>query len=302
MAYAFTRRPIAGADENTWAPLEQAQNIAALSIYTGYLYNDSGTLKMKAGNIGINDGTNYGVASSTTDDTISLAGVTSGNWSYVYMSVSGASVTFSLVAIAGETDSDAFPSATVDALWSGSRGGFYSTSNRIVGVIYVNGSGNLSIIYNTQKQFKNNEFLRLPRFAEFNSVTIDSGFLLGSNKTTLDLTIRNEIDGMSLASSQITCPPGRYKIYGYCQIHATSAGTVRGTVIYDATNAVNLIYGGATYMNSTDAISPFMGIVTIATESLIELRVNCVSSDGSGNTIPPTMRGDWRKIIFEKVG
>lgn len=303
MAYTFTRRPIAGADENTWAPLEQAQNVAVLSIYTAYLFNDSGTLKVTAGNIGMNDGTNFGVSNSTTEQTISIAAVTNGNWAYVLMSVSGASVTFSAVDIAGETDSNSFPSTTVDALWNGARGGFYSASNRILGVIYKGSGGTLDIVYNAEKKISNNNFLKRSKFSIFNSQTTMASLAAGWNTMTLDNTVRNEISGVSISSNQITIPQGVYRINGYCTMTVQDTPSLRGIRIYDATNAVKLSDGLLSYYpdaaNDGNIESVFDDIIEIEGEIDIELQVFAVVSDSSGNGTPTD--GDFRRIIIERL-
>lgn len=305
MANEFLRRPIVGGDVNTWGVLEEAQNKAVLSQYTSYLYNDSGSLKINQGHVGVNDGTNFGVAVIDTVTTISIAGVSSSNWAYIYLSVSGTTVTFSVADIVGETDPDAFPSSTIDALWNGVRGGYYNGSNRIIGAIYKNASAALSIIYNTAKQFSNNEFIQGPKYSIFNSNTNQTPGS-GWNTLTLDATLRNEINGVSISSNQITLPIGKYEIRAYSYFNISGSADPNGIRIRDVTNGATLIVGtGITtgLLGGDDMSVLFIadGVVTIESAIDIELQ-SYLTLAGDTSTGWAGAETDIRRIMIKKVG
>lgn len=134
----FTREPVTGGDLGAWAPYLIAQTrgggLGALSLE---LYDNGGDLKMREGFAGINDGVVRGMIECTTDGTISTVGMTANNWHQVEMSVSGAAVTLSISAIAGETDESLIP-ATVKAAYNAAKQGYYMTaSKRLVGVVFL---------------------------------------------------------------------------------------------------------------------------------------------------------------------
>lgn len=304
MAYSFTRRPIIGADENTWGTLEQAQNQAVLSIYTAYVYNDSGTLKISAGQVGISDGTNNGVATSTTADTISIAGVSNSNWAYVLMSVSGAAVTLSAVDIAGQTDPDVFP-PSVDGTWNGSRGGFYLTTNRILCVFYKNSGGAISLLYNAHKQFIDNNFVKLPKFAIFNSTSNQTPGA-GWQTLTFNNQIMNEIANLAIGSNIITFPAGRYKIFAYCIFSVGGSAADKGFRIRDVSNNITVIQGIGLVTQTLTGINPIFtaiakGIINIASTTNIEIQSYLTAGDVSNISGGLSSDCDLRRIIIEKV-
>jgi len=132
MANIFWRLPIENADENTWAQYVLAQEKNSIGDYTSYLFNDAGVLKITPGRIGLDDGTNIGVAIIDTETTISMAGVSANSWAKIEMSVSGASVTFTALDLSGSVTS--IPAGFKNA-WNGTKGGFYiSASKRTIGI------------------------------------------------------------------------------------------------------------------------------------------------------------------------
>ena len=61
MANNFTRFPITGGDDGVWGPLLLANIRDMVGLNSCKLYDDSGTLKVSQGKIGINDNTNEGM-------------------------------------------------------------------------------------------------------------------------------------------------------------------------------------------------------------------------------------------------
>lgn len=149
MANIFLRKPVDGGDNGAWAPYANAQNTSVIGVYSANLYDDSGTLKLTTGYIGINDGTNIGVSELDTIETISLAAVSNSNWAKIEMTVSGSTVTFAAADISGATDPSALPAGFTGA-YDGEKGGFYITSTkRCIGLAWKNAGGTLEGIVNT---------------------------------------------------------------------------------------------------------------------------------------------------------
>ncbi len=149
MANTFWRKPIVGGDDGAWGPYNDEQNKDNLGVYTASLYDDSGTLKITTGRIGINDGTNIGVSVIDTVTTISLAGVSNSNWAKIEMTVAGSSVTFAAADIAGATTASSLPAGFTGA-YDGEKGGFYiSATKRCLGIVWKNAGGTLEGVINT---------------------------------------------------------------------------------------------------------------------------------------------------------
>jgi len=125
MANNFVRFPIEGGDQDNWADFEEAQNYSgAIGVCSCNLYDDSGTLKLTTGRIGIDDGTNTGTSIIDTVATIDMSGVSNSNWARIEMAVSGVGVTFAATDINLATDETTLPIGFTDS-WSGDKGGFY---------------------------------------------------------------------------------------------------------------------------------------------------------------------------------
>ena len=150
MANTFYREPITGADENQWAPYLLGQIREAIGHYTARLYNDAGTLKITEGRIGIDNETNQGVSDIDTVTTISLAGVTNGNWAKIEMTVAGSSVTFAAADTNTGTDTNLYlmPSAFTGAYDNEKNGYYIAATKRCIGVVYKDAGGSLQIVVN----------------------------------------------------------------------------------------------------------------------------------------------------------
>ena len=150
MANTFYREPITGADDNQWAPYLLAQIREAIGHYTAKLYNDAGTLKITKGRIGIDNETHQGVSDIDTVTTISLAGVTNGNWAKIEMTVAGSSVTFTAMDTSTGVDTNLYlmPSAFTGAYDDEKNGYYISVTKRCIGIIYKDSGGSLQIVIN----------------------------------------------------------------------------------------------------------------------------------------------------------
>lgn len=153
MANNFVALSVVGGSLNTWGTtlntLIQAGGIGAL---TAELYNDSGTLKLSKGKVGINNGvaTGIGVCIIDTITTISTAGMTAGLWHAIEISVSGTAVTIEITPIVGASDESVIDAAT-KAAYDYEKTGYYLTaSKRLIGVVFLRAALALGRIVNCE--------------------------------------------------------------------------------------------------------------------------------------------------------
>lgn len=153
MSNNFVALSVVGGSLNTWGTtlntLLQAGGIGAL---TAELYNDSGTLKLSKGKIGINNGvaTGIGVCIIDTITTISTAGMTAGLWHAIEVSISGTAVTISITPIVGASDESVIDAAT-KAAYDYEKTGYYLTaSKRLIGVVFLRAALALGRIVNCE--------------------------------------------------------------------------------------------------------------------------------------------------------
>jgi hypothetical protein len=137
MANIFRRFPEPGGDYDVGANYNQYQLESTLGLITSQLYNDSGNLTLKVGQIGIDNGLNKGVVKIDTEVVIDFSGVSNSNWAKIEMAVSGTAPVFTATDIAGATDPSEAPSEFKNA-YDGEKGGFYiDSAKRCVGLIWV---------------------------------------------------------------------------------------------------------------------------------------------------------------------
>ena len=148
MANVFYRFATAGGDDNVWAQYVLAMERARIGEYKSYLYNDAGTLKISAGRIGINDGTNTGTT-EIENTSIALTG-TAGIWQKIEMAVSGSTVTFSSADLAGETDPAVLPALFTAGYVAAKMGYYLIATKRCIGVVYVDTNSALNGIINSR--------------------------------------------------------------------------------------------------------------------------------------------------------
>lgn len=149
MANNFVREPIINADINTWANYELPQNRRSEGINTAKIYDDSGTLKISKGVIGLNDGTNRGTILIDTVTTINIGSCANANWCKIEVSVSGTAVTVAAATIAGATNAKSLP-ADFTSAYNPEKGGFYITATkRCIGIAWKNTGGTLEGVVNS---------------------------------------------------------------------------------------------------------------------------------------------------------
>lgn len=149
MANIFRRQPQIGGDTNSWGTYLNAIIGDATGKYSSYLYNDSGTLKLSKGVIGIDNDTNTGLAVINTITTITLTGST-GIWQKIELSVSGASVTLAAANIAGKTNPAVLPTEFTTVYDAEKMGYYIATTKRCIGVVFVDSGGVLAGIVNAE--------------------------------------------------------------------------------------------------------------------------------------------------------
>lgn len=163
MANLFYRKPIIAGDSNTWGAYNDAFIKTAIGEYTSYLYNNGGVLTVSPGRIGINDGTNLGVAIIDTPTAITIAG-TNGRWYKIEMTVSVTTVTFTSTVLADATA--AILPATLTGSYVTTKQGFYHVSTaRLIGVAWKDSTGVLGGIINCQNMingYRGNVYLDSP--------------------------------------------------------------------------------------------------------------------------------------------
>jgi len=150
MSRNFQREAIDGGDTGVWANPELTQNRLSLGILTIRCYDDSGTLKATIGKAGLQDNSINGICHNTAIETISIAGVTNGNWFKIEIQRNGSSFDFlaSDTNTAVDTDVNIFPSTITDA-YDPEKGGIYDDSNyRVIAIGFKTGGGALDFVIN----------------------------------------------------------------------------------------------------------------------------------------------------------
>lgn len=193
MANVFRPEPINKSDLDIWGPKQLQQTRLSYGILTCQCYDDSGTLKMTIGKIGLIDDSVFGVLEIDTITIISIAGITSGNWFKVEANRTGTTVNI----IASDTDTGVDTDASIlppdfIASYDPEKGGFYIDSNkRCIAVGYVDGSGNLDGIVNALPVTEGyigfiddyNNFFNKSIEDRFEKININGNLTIGDGKT-----------------------------------------------------------------------------------------------------------------------
>jgi len=150
MANYFQREPIDGGDTGVWGIPELRQNRAGtIGQLTAQIYNDSGTLKVSKGLIGLDNDSNKGIIIIDTITTISIAGLTASRWALVEVSVSGTTPSFTVTSLAAENDPGSIPTTEFTDVYDPEKQGFYYVSNeRVIGLVWINSGGALEGVVN----------------------------------------------------------------------------------------------------------------------------------------------------------
>jgi hypothetical protein len=140
------------------------------------------------------------------------------------------------------------------------------------------------------------------------STSTGGSLAAGNNVSALATTVANTITGASLASSQVTLPPGKYNVTGWAnayQAGTTSIFTHRAS-LYNVTDSSTALLGGVTSLlnSGPSGISLFMGQIVITSAKVFQLVQYTTGgfmyesaglSPGDGNVIP------CAEVIFHKT-
>jgi hypothetical protein len=152
LANYFYRKPIIGGDNNTWAAFNDAWIRSSIGEYTSYLFDNSGTLTLSPGRVGINDGTNEGIAIIDANTTITITG-TNARWYKIELSVSSTSVTIASSVLTG-SDASTLPTELTAGYITTKQGFYDDSTKRLLGVVWKNAAGTLAGIINCGNMIK----------------------------------------------------------------------------------------------------------------------------------------------------
>lgn len=296
MANTFYQEPIDGGDFDNWGRKDQEQPRRSIGEITCKLFDDSGTLKVKVGRVGFDNGSAKGTVYIDTETTVSLAGVSNSNWALIEISVSGTTPTIAATDLSGATDESQVYS-TFTSFYDYEKGGFYVTATkRVIGLVYKDSGGNLSSILNCLNgenfllswdaggtlNYVNGESLfyhNVLCFSDTKAANTSGG--TGTTGAWYPRVIAqdyNTIQGGSVGSNQITLPPGRYKIVSTAPFYTVARAAIK---LYDTTGTTDLILGSSTYSGvATQALSKVEGFFTLSSTSVLEVQYRIETSAG----------------------
>lgn len=257
MANYFYRKPNIGGDDNSWAPLNDAHILAAIGEYNSYLYDDSGTLKLALGRIGINDDSTLGVVEVDTVTTLAHAALTNSNWAKVEMTVSGTTPSFTIVDFDTGVETDLSIPPDISGNWDGSKRGYYIDANkRLVGLIWIDSNGDIAGILNV----KNNEY----GFKGYvvDGVTLDNILYIDQLIDRQELKAKYQTGGWDMDAS--TSESITHQITNWEKIIIT------GVTVHRDTGSIK--YPLSAFNNAADPNLLYGGVESIAT-SIITLTI-----------------------------
>ena len=321
MANNFTRFPITGGDDGVWGPLLLANIRDMVGLNSCKLYDDSGTLKVSQGKIGINDNTNEGIMTIDTITTISIAGVSNSNWAQIEVELSGGVPVFSATNISGATDVDTLP-VILSSAFVGAKNGYYiNATKRAIGAIYKDSTGTLAVIINNLhgEQLNGGKFYQINNLPQRGQVlrvsykALNGGTAVGSGtwfNIALNTVDYNFIDGASLASpGTITLPRGAYIVRGYAMAFRVGAAKFRlewriGGVI--EINSSQIYMGSlSTDQSQTAILDGYLLVEGAASREYVmtaqtDFLLNTIGLGKNG--ISSTSDSEYRALSFEKIG
>jgi microcystin-dependent protein len=142
----FQREPIDGGDNAVWGSKELKQNRLSIGNKTAVCYDDSGTLKLTKGRVGIYNDSRYGVSVISSIQTISLSGLTASRWAQIELDTSN---NLTITSIAAGSDATTLPSEFTSA-FDYEKGGYYiNSTKRCLALAWIDSGGSLNGIVNT---------------------------------------------------------------------------------------------------------------------------------------------------------
>jgi len=150
MADFFVSEPSYDENGATWPDRFNAQLRRSEGVLTTKLFNDNGTLKLKEGKIGIDDGTRHGVI-AIDERTVLAAGLgLDPGWykTEAFVDVDDYNILITLTPVADSITANVLP-VSFKTAYKGAKGGFYlTTSKRTIGLAWLNTAGVLEGIVN----------------------------------------------------------------------------------------------------------------------------------------------------------
>jgi hypothetical protein len=261
MAKSFQRYPIVGGDKNTWGTINNDLRDITIGLLSTKLYDDGGTLTITKGAIGIDNVSTKGFVNITSEETLSIAGVSNSNWANVALVFVLGSPVLTVGDLPGATDENEIPSLFLDG-YDPTKGGYYLTAGtRTIGLIYKDSGGNLGKVISCQsfEVFSGedvrgvNGYIKKINTAMFNLITTN---FTTSSASYVDVafnnTIYNSIKDCALNSGgNLEVPAGLYKVDITFNFYIASGGS--GSVMQASNRLYNksdsaLIKAGA-YIN-----------------------------------------------------
>ena len=304
MANTVYYEPINGGDNGVWGPKELRQNRLAMGVNSCMLYDDSGTLKLTTGQIGIVTPSKYAKAEIDTVTTISVAALTASLWAKIEMSISGSIPSFTATSIVGANDPKVIPSGFANA-FDGTKGGFYiDSSKRCIGIVWIDSGGNLDGVVNglpgingyvgsseSSENIFNSinlidfidayAYLKKPKLImsiQLPQNTVGGAGTAGSKQNRiLNTEVLNEITGASIdtVTGIFTLPAGTYEFTGWAYFHRTGASRIW---VKNITAGTWPIISGSARYNGAAGIEN-TGIVYIGTQQLTIASISTFQMD-----------------------
>jgi hypothetical protein len=245
---SFQRNPINHGDFNVWLPIIMQQILrGGIGGNNIDVSNVGGSLTVGLGYAGINDGVVEGTMQVTIAGSVTLAGSTAGVWHAFEFSVSGTAVTFSLAALAGETD-ESFMSLTMKGYYDAAKCGYYRiASRRTLAFVFIRAGTVLGRIVNTENGVKGFKGITVVDYID--SLGAQSKKYITSKIIAIGNWNMRAAGGGSLA---VNVPHGLGSM-----AHIIS---VNGFVIDDSNSYKSPIVGGETYLGNPPTSASAMDI------------------------------------------
>lgn len=300
MAKTFQRFPIVGGDLNQWGTILNTLREQNIGLISSKLYNSGGSLYVSAGKIGIDDGTYKAAIDITVAETVSISGVSNGNWALVEVYISGTTVTIAATDISGATDENEIPSNFTGS-YNPIKGGYYSTSSRrTLGIVWKTSGGDLGKVISCLS-FENfaggdivgiNDRISKINIAEFSLTSGDVTISSASPTYTvvpLDNEDYNTIKDCYLTTSgTIMLPAGTYKILINSQTAQSGGGVgLFYQELYNVTDSAQIRAGHENVFNSAYnlTLSSFNISLMLTVDSSKEIAVRAAISGGGSNAL-----------------
>jgi hypothetical protein len=223
-------------------------------------------------------------------------------------SVTSTAAQFYYIEIAPTSSQCSAQFSTTVSVWREDLQGYYQSTisnNRHIGKTYFTGADyTVKNMITVRDKYATNIFHCREEQA---SGTHGGTFTAGAWRTRVLNTILTNDIGASLASNQITLPPGKYKIHASCPAYFVDG---HKAILYNVTAADTSIVGTSEYAYVTAATptpvtrSFVNGVITISVNTVFELRHRCeatTATTGLGCAVTLGVAEVYSEIIIEKI-